>query len=279
MYITDDNIEFKLEEIKSFWPICVKLSYPTGWKGPIYYWDNYSNYSNKWTLASLISYQTDVSTDDNVKRLTCMTEKYPLWYDLTVGPTSSTLIFFFTMHLLWHSGSCFPSRATFKMCWALLLPDTNLGHTKRVNDFTNQIILFPCHNSTSLSVWHILVVLSGNFFQTQIKMWLLKTWKSSWNTWWLTQSSSKSQSVFLSVYSSPILLFRLVLGNTKSSSLCEMKLLNYLQMWLQKKLLHKATPVFQKLFPTLSGKGGTRLESVAVVLMGRWHHGQATDLS
>lgn len=126
------------------------------------------------------------------------------------------------MHLLWQPGSCFPSRATFKMCWVLLLPDSNLGHTKRVNDFTNQIILFPCHNCTSISVWHILVILSGNFFQTQIKMWLLKTWKSSWNTWWLTQSSSKSQSVFLSVYSSLILLFRLILGNTNSSSLCKM---------------------------------------------------------
>lgn len=65
-------------------------------------------------------------------------------------PTSPSLIFFFTLQFSWHPGICFCSRATFQRCWTLLLPDTNLGHTKRVNNCPNPIILFPRHN-----MWHI----------------------------------------------------------------------------------------------------------------------------
>lgn len=46
------------------------------------------------------------------------------------GRTSPALIFFFTLHLSWHPGCCFSSRAIIQMCLTLLLPDTNLGHTK-----------------------------------------------------------------------------------------------------------------------------------------------------
>lgn len=126
------------------------------------------------------------------------------------GPTSPIIIFFFTLALSWHPGSCFSRRAPFQMCLTLLLPDTNLGHTKRVNDLHNQIkvkvkvnfnVKFDIHARHTASIkllsqaspcdifwWSF----SGNFVQTQIKMWLLMT-LTPWNIWWLTQSSSKSQ--------------------------------------------------------------------------------------
>lgn len=112
------------------------------------------------------------------------------------GPTSPTLISFFTLHLSWHPGSCFSSRATFYH----LSPWRQSGSHQKSERFTqsNHFISTPQLQYVSISMWHILVVLSGNFFQTQMKMWLLMTLNSPWNIWWLTQSSSKSQSDFLS---------------------------------------------------------------------------------
>lgn len=134
------------------------------------------------------------------------------------GPTSPTLISFFTLHLSWHPGSCFSSRATFYH----LSPWRQSGSHQKSEWFTqsNHFI------STPQLCQHLHVTYFGGpfwqFLPNPDEDAIINDAKFALK-YLMVDTELQQISVWLpiTVHSSPILQFRLVRGNTESSRQCE----------------------------------------------------------